>query len=194
MTKILVGVDYGARHSGNTATAVLNAGIITINQTKKGEDTDAWLKSLLSELDNPLVFIDAPLSLPAVYFGKNQGDGDFMYRSCDRELNAMSPMFLGGLTARAMRLVSEMDVEFHETYPSALVDELEIHRKVYKKDKAGIEASLKLLAEKVDLDFTGLELSNWHQFDALLALSSAYRYVHKQVLQYGNADEGLIFV
>jgi uncharacterized protein len=48
---------------------------------------------ILDMLQPARIFMDAPLSLPQVFFGPS--GNEFFYRRCGRELKAMSPMFLG---------------------------------------------------------------------------------------------------
>lgn len=160
-------------------------------QSEKKKDADAFIINFVKEYQPRKLFLDAPLSLPAAYFGK--GD-DFFYRSCDRETRAMSPMFLGGLTARAMRLRSELfQVDFFETYPAFLVKEvLELKESYNKKTKDDSEFLDKLLT------LFQLELkdkpSNWHQVDALLCWISGKRHAQENHREMGNVKEGLIIV
>ena len=114
---VICGVDFGAQLSGNTVVAVNTGSIVSLHRPKKGEETDSWIVKLLTELNPALVAIDAPLSLPGIYLEPKKYT-DYFYRACDRELQAMSPMFLGGLTARAMRLkdiLTKTTVEVIET-------------------------------------------------------------------------------
>ena len=110
-----IGIDYGAKLSGNTAVVWEEKGGLFCTQSAKGKDTDKWLGELIYSLQPEDIFIDAPLSLPAVY---SHSGSDYFYRRCDRECKAMSPMFIGGLTARAMRLKDTLsEFNWHETYP-----------------------------------------------------------------------------
>lgn len=59
-----------------------------------------------------LVCIDAPLSLPGVYFDKNKFH-DYLYRKCDNACKAMSPMFVGAFTARAIQLQKLLEEKKH---------------------------------------------------------------------------------
>lgn len=119
-----IGLDYGAKQADTTAVAKLQQNELLVWQSKTGLNADAWLLVLISELRPDLVFIDAPLSLPAVY-GKLPASplADYFYRTCDRQLQAMSPMFVGGLTARAIRLTAQLTtqgIRVIETYPAGL--------------------------------------------------------------------------
>ena len=104
-------------------------------------DADAFIHSEAIHLKPRMIFIDAPLSLPGIYWLGN-GFRDHFFRQCDKEMNAMSPMFLGGLTARAMRLKAELKstgCKIIETYPRMLTEMryLSNEHKVYGKRKEG---------------------------------------------------------
>jgi len=119
-----MGIDYGAKKAGTTAICYQEGNRLFTSLSVKGADADDFCFQQIERLRPEFIMIDAPLSLPDAYFGK--GD-DFFYRQCDRELNAMSPMFLGGLTARAMRLADQLksrQMLVYETYPRALASEL----------------------------------------------------------------------
>ena len=97
----IVGIDFGAQFSGNSVIAHLTNNEVQLIQVAKKQHTDSWLKAMLEEINPNAVYIDAPLSLPIAYHGQGQ---NFHYRQADIDTRAMSPMFLGGLTARAMNL------------------------------------------------------------------------------------------
>ena len=142
-----IGVDYGSKLAGTTAISYLEEGKIRILQSKKKEDADQFLSELILRLSPKSIFIDAPLSLPAAYHNKGT---DYFYRKADRDCKAMSPMFLGGLTARAMKLKAQhADRNFIEVYPAMLarvVLELgEAYAKKEKLSKAHQDALLKHL-------------------------------------------------
>ena len=180
--------------AGTTALAYFRNGAIEIVQSRKKQDADLLVKDLLLSLNARQVFIDAPLSLPSAYNGS--GD-DYFYRSVDRQLNAMSPMFLGGLTARAMRLAKELQMSnilTYETYPAGLAKEFDLVSNGYKKEHENIPALVALVAEMYHADFTLPEVSNWHQFDALLALTAGTRFKRSESKIYGKASEGLIYI
>ncbi|MCW8893152.1 MAG: hypothetical protein OQL18_07525, partial [Deltaproteobacteria bacterium] len=119
-----VGIDFGARKAGTTAVCFLASERLLVVEATKGANADLFLQPQLENIKPQKVFIDAPLSLSGGYFAFG---GDYMFRSCDRELGAMSPMFLGGLTARAIKLKSEFcRIEFIETCPRALARVLNI--------------------------------------------------------------------
>lgn len=88
-----LGIDYGSKLAGTTAICYQEGDALTIIQSEKKQDADRFINDTVESLKPEQIFIDAPLSLPAAYFGN--GD-DYFYRDCDRQLKAMSPMFLGG--------------------------------------------------------------------------------------------------
>jgi predicted nuclease with RNAse H fold len=190
----LAGIDFGAKLAGTTAiTSIQHSRFYTL-QCKKGVDADTWIMEEIRRLKSTTVFIDAPLSLPAAYF--DTGSNEFFYREADKKLNAMSPMFLGGLTARAMKLkrtLNDQNISVFETYPAALVRELLPDSVCYKKD---IEKFRKELRHKlVKYAFPPLpRFTTFHQADSLLAWLSGYRHLHHQSKLYGSSEEGLIFI
>ena len=160
-----LGIDFGARKSGNTAICFLDNDQLYIFQTEKSKDTDVLLKEWVHQLAPDTIFIDAPLSLPAAYFGQGT---DFMYRQCDRVLGAMSPMFLGGLTARAIQFshwLINKKIASHEVYPAALVKYgLSDLGSTYTKN---LDTAILHLTLHIPYSLER-EPTNWHQFDAVL--------------------------
>ena len=186
MAKI-VGVDYGAKLSGNTVIAYYLESKVYFHQTPKKTDADAWLKDELDALDVDVVYLDAPLSLPAAYFGK--GDS-YHYRQADKLTKAMSPMFLGGLTARAMALKATLNqYRFYEIYPAFFQSQI-IQSAHYKKD---IRLFLSDLREKEPYEL-GQNPTNWHQVDALMALLIGTRHIQNRHQELGNPKEGVIII
>ena len=188
------GVDYGSKLAGTTAIAFGDGETIQIVQSSMKKDADEFLKRNFEIHQPELIGMDAPLSLPGKYRNL-PGFEDYMYRKCDREVSAMSPMFLGGLTARAMRLAeffAKGNSQVLEVYPGGLAEELFGNEEGYKK-KGFLEQWIPLIIE----EFSAVKIDapkNWHQFDALLALRSAMRYTENQHREFGVASEGLICV
>ena len=186
-----VGIDYGSKMAGTTVICYKSGQHIHFLQSEKKSDADAFIAKCLAELQPQFVFLDAPLSLPSVYNGKGT---DYFYRACDKETKAMSPMFLGGLTARAMRLDAQIkDVEFKETYPGYFVRQiLELGSRYGKKGPLDIELA-KQLADAYKLKLEVLP-ENWHQLDALCCYISGLRHHSGDGIKIGEAREGLIYV
>jgi predicted nuclease with RNAse H fold len=194
---MIAGIDFGSKKAGTTAIAWRGKnGKIAIAQSLKNKDADQFIVDWATKYEPTTIYIDAPLSLPGVYRQPDQYS-DYFYRQGDRELRAMSPMFLGGLTARAMQLKARLEaigIALHEVYPSALVDLLQLPRAIYKKDKADIPKLLPALQAQA-LNLEPVEpLQNWHQFDALLALTSGFRHQNNGHQLYGDPGEGGIIV
>ena len=106
----------------------------------------------------------------------------------------MSPMFLGGLTARAMKLKHELSNEersFIEIYPS--IRGKAINKEVYKKDKLNIGSYLAILLDSVNEEFVDPP-KNWHQIDAVLAWLIGRDYEAGTATSHGIKEEGLIWV
>jgi uncharacterized protein len=188
------GIDFGSKLAGTTAICHDDGGIKFL-QSEKGRDADWFLESFVREWQPEKIFIDAPLSLPKAYFSNDHRD--FFYRKCDRETKAMSPMFLGGLTARAIRLKHDLEktgVLFFESYPRGLVDELSKKDpallEFYKTDIRKFTDRLILLC-KPDLKMAPV---TWHQADALLAFLIGDRFHRSLCKTYGDETEGLIYV
>jgi predicted nuclease with RNAse H fold len=190
----LAGIDFGAKLAGTTAITSIQHSKFIIQQCKKGKDADAWLLEEIRKLKTMTVFIDAPLSLPAAYMDTRSNE--FFYRDADKRLNAMSPMFLGGLTARAMKLkrtLNAQNISVIETYPAALVRELLPNTRFYKNE---LDKFRKELHNKLKVH--GLprvpRFSTFHEADSMLAWISGYRHLTHQSRQYGTTEEGLIFI
>ncbi|MBX2814564.1 MAG: DUF429 domain-containing protein [Saprospiraceae bacterium] len=186
----LAGIDYGSKLAGTTVFCFNRDNRLFLKQSEKKRDADAFVRTCLSSEGPGLIGIDAPLSLPLAY--KEQGS-DYFYRACDRELSAMSPMFLGGLTARAMKLSAEIrsqGIQCIEVYPKAMLRELHPQQEWYKKDLA---SAMQFCGEVLPLKVEG-SLKNWHQFDAVLAWLSTWRFAQGTSQTFGHADEGQIVV
>ena len=145
------GIDYGSKLAGTTVVTYDKDGKLYQKSSAKKQDADRMILSWVQSLKPDFVFIDAPLSLPAAYFGKGE---NYFYREADIELKAMSPMFLGGVTARAISLKKQIEaegVEVFETYPGGLVrskPELKAHYN--KKDKHTIPDMLQQVSNCIE--------------------------------------------
>lgn len=181
------GIDFGAKMAGTTAVCMDDGNELKILQSDKNQDADVFLTDLFILHQPSLLMIDAPLSLPRAYFGKGT---DFFYRQCDKELQAMSPMFLGGLTARAMRLkenLSGFNVKILETYPKKIAENAV--QSFRKKEDSKIVASVCTTCE---MHLKQMPHSR-HAFDAFLAWYAGWRYRNGSALNAGDPDEGLIW-
>ena len=196
-----MGVDFGSKTAGTTAISYLDKNFkIKSLISEKGKDADTFILDAVGSKLSQLIFIDAPLSLPGVYRGIS-GYNDYFYRECDKNLNAMSPMFLGGLTARAMKLqgiFNDKDIQLYEVYPSEIAKELGLTQYGYKKEYNSIEFCIKILQKYLLFSITKIEIQvevkNWHVFDSILALTSGIRFIKGLSKTYGNENEGLITV
>lgn len=196
MGEVIAGIDYGSKTSGFTCVAFLVNNRVRLQQAAKNKDADQWLKGVLSRHSPALVGIDAPLSLPGVLTGL-AGFSNYHFRLADLEARAMSPMFLGGLTARAIQLsrwyASEKDAQVIEVYPKLAAGDINLDFTRYKKDNMYLAQALGALCENARWSTEHLQLSNWHQFDALLALYSTQRYAENKAKTLGEKAEGLIY-
>ncbi|WP_027000221.1 DUF429 domain-containing protein [Eisenibacter elegans] len=196
---LLVGVDYGAKLAGTTALFYrLPDGQCCWELVAAKKDADQWLLDRLHYLQPALVFIDAPLSLPKVYqrLGEADATADFFYRVGDKALQAMSPMFLGGLTARAIRLRYALGevCPLIETYPGAQAERLGLKPLGYKKSLDSMADVLKAIQALYPELHWGNLPSTWHEVDALLAWLGAYHYQQGLAEIYGDPEEGAIYL
>lgn len=195
MELVVAGVDYGAKLSGNTAIAILNKGKVQLFKTKVKENADDFIMEVLTTQQVNRVFIDAPLSLPRSFHGfKDEAEPEFFYRQCDKQTGAMSPMFLGGLTARAIALkylLNKKNIEVLETYPSYLCRLINLER---VKTADGVFEMFHRIKKELNGLFGNIEPQTIHEIDALLALYSAIRYCQQQHVVLGDAEEGEILV
>lgn len=184
--KSIIGIDYGGRMAGTTAIAALTDNRITLTSCPKGQDADAWIEKHVLALQPTIIAIDAPLSLPSGLMGSG---GDFHLRLADRLCGAMSPMFLGGLTARAMALkaTSKANGTWIETYPSWIA---KMRSNCLRTDHGIIMAWLQDVWPDAPLP----HLLDQHQVDALLALSAAEQVRCHTSLHYGDPREGVIII
>lgn len=192
----LAGIDYGSKMAGTTVIAILKKTEVSLFQSEKKQDADALIYEVIKQETCPHVFIDAPLSLPGVYH-LGAAYESYFYRSCDSALSAMSPMFLGGLTARAMQLkarLEQLGTKVYETYPGGLARQLNLKERHYKQQLSELPALREHLASLLPFAIPLAEITTWHHFDAILALWSAWRFNQQTHDSYGDPKEGLIVI
>ncbi len=198
MSDTLFGIDYGSKLTGNTVIAIFQKMKIFFLDVDKGIDADKFILNAADYFSPKKIFIDAPLSLPGVYT-KIKGCKDFHFRKADLELGAMSPMFLGGLAARAMELkmtLEEKKIPAYETYPRILASRLNLKAKGYKGSVLGLKDCRNNIAShfKKSIHIPINEISTWNHFDALLALMSALNHIQGEGEVYGIKEEGQIYI
>ena len=195
MEVVALGIDYGSKTSGFTAAASYSStGTVKVYQIAKGKDADAWLLNFIHDLKPKNVAIDAPLSLPGVFIDPSSFN-NYHYRACDRITGAMSPMFLGGLTARAMQLSAKLKAlkieSVIETYPKMVCGTLGLDMTRYKKDSAYLEElNFVDYLQNAQLEH---DVKNWHQWDALMALLACLKHKNGTAEAVGNPLEGIIY-
>jgi predicted nuclease with RNAse H fold len=186
-----IGIDLGARFAGTTVLCSRERGLFTFERLAKGEDVDAWLTQRIGELSPSAIYIDAPLSLPGAYFGR--GD-DHLFRAADRLAGGMSPMFLGGLTARAIRLAVQWratGIQVHEVYPAALIRQEWDYLKI-PGGRAIPAHTLRLMAGMFALPPPATR--DRHEADAWLCWLSGHRHQSGTAKVIGDQEEGVILV
>lgn len=188
------GVDFGSKLAGTTALTYLVDDQIKITQNIKGQDTDIWLLKTIKDNNLDFVFIDAPLSLPGAFFGN--GD-DFNYRKADRQIGAMSPMFLGGLTARAIKLksvLSKLEIPCIEVYPGGYIRKQPNLKEHYNKKNL---STLPQMNEEMISTFP-FDLyekpTNYHQLDSLICWYIGYKFFNGKAEALGDIEEGQIWI
>lgn len=189
----LAGIDYGSRLAGTTVIAFLDGDTIALKSSRKGQDADAMILEFANTYKPEIIGIDAPLSLPGVYRGL-ENFSDFHYRSADRQLGAMSPMFLGGLTARAMEMklkLSLLEIEVVEVYPRKTFERLNFSE-LRKKWPDGKEELIAKLSSYLCLAIDEAAVQTAHCVDALAAFAAIIDYQRGNAEIEGDAGEGRI--
>ena len=192
-----MGIDFGSKLAGTTVIASYDKAQISLVQAEKKKDADSFLLQQLSLLSPGIIAFDAPLSLPGVYTAISACN-DYHYRQADKTLGAMSPMFLGGLTARAMKICSgfrQNGWQVYETYPAATAKHSQWKSAYAKTDPTSLPNLFALLKEEFTaqgIPITGwktcLPLKNYHQADALIALLTAIKIGRKQATEISGID------
>ncbi len=190
---MIVGIDYGSKMAGTTVIAFEKDGRLGLIGSKKNQDADQLILDFVEEYEPTIIGLDAPLSLPGVYTSLIDCN-DYFYRACDKEVKAMSPMFLGGLTARAIKLKAALPdtTEIIEVYPGQAARALDLAKFAYKKKEAHYKEMLQVLDPILTYE-SNLELTTSHQFDALLALYIAKRFADSTAHKVGDEEEGVIY-
>jgi predicted nuclease with RNAse H fold len=195
---VIFGIDYGSKYTGNTVIAILQDKDILFLEVDKQVDADEFIFNAARHFSPSLIFIDCPLSLPGIYT-KVEGCTNYHFREADKELKAMSPMFLGGMVARAMELTDRLTAlkcEVLETYPKVLAHQLKLKGKGYKGSSLGLKDCKRFMEKMLESDYQidVDDITSWHHFDALLSLLSAIRHVQGKSHVYGSPQEGEIVV
>ena len=190
-----IGIDYGSKLAGTTVIAFADEQGLHLLQSEKKKDADKMILHFIKDQEGVnRVYIDAPLSLPQALI--NGQGSNYHYRACDKALNAMSPMFLGGLTARAMQPRDQITdrVMCFEVYPGGLVrHKVALKAHYAKKEKEKITSFMKVLSSSLPLPIQD-EVSNWHQVDALLAWWIGWKHIRNEHETFGDEKEGLIYI
>jgi len=187
---MIAGIDYGSKLAGTTVICYEQGGLLHFQQSQKKQDADKMIVEWIKTHKPSLVMLDAPLSLPLVYSDPDQGES-YHYRICDQRLKAMSPMFLGGLTARAMQLRGSLsDWTILETYPKQVLHHRLPHLvSQYKED---IESFSLQLSDSLPYPFVQVP-TDWHQVDSAMAYLAGHLYTLGKCETVGIESEGLIY-
>ena len=196
MASLFAGIDYGSKKAGTTVIAFSEGGRVQFLQSEKNRDADQFIEQWCMTNQPEQLFLDAPMSLPGVY-RQLPGCGDYFYRKADRLAGGMSPMFLGALTARAIRLkarLEEKQIDMREVYPGKLAKILELDKNQYKQSKRFLLPILQQITSHTTWQIEQKTVISWHHIDALLALLSGWRYRQGEHRTFGEEEEGQIIV
>ncbi len=199
MSGVLFGIHFGSKLSGNTVISLIKQNKIYFLDVDKEVDADIFIYNAAKHFKPDVIFMNAPLSLPGVFSNKVDCD-DHEYRSADKEICSISPMIIGGVTARAIalkkKLESELNTKVYETCSKAQAHNYELMKMGYKTTQLRLHSCRNHLESKLNprLMFCCQDVKSWDHIDAMLSLITAMRFVTGQALPYGNPDEGLIYV
>lgn len=198
MSKVMFGIDFGSKLAGTTVISIFKQNKIYFMDVEEGVDADEFILNAARHFKPDVVFIDAPLSLPGKYRDL-PGCDDYMFRRADKELKAMSPMFLGGLTARAMKIkdtLTEEGMSVTETYPKIMALNYELQDIGYKANTLHLNACRSRLQDALNpnIFMDCQDIKTWHHLDSLLALMSAMNYEMGTSVTYGDEREGCVIV
>jgi predicted nuclease with RNAse H fold len=104
-------------------------------------------------------------------------------------------MFLGGLTARAIKLKAEWNekgIDVWEVWPRKLAQIYKLDSELYKKDMRNVEIYSDFLRSKAVFK-REVSIKNWHQVDAVLAYLSGLRILNELAMSFGDPEEGMIY-
>lgn len=192
---VLAGIDYGAKLAGTTSMAVWHADDgIRICHSMKKQDADQMIDYLCRDMGQAFIGIDAPLSLPGLYKGLPECR-DYFFRQCDIQLSAMSPMFMGGLSARAIQLTDKLKENGHkviEVYPSALKRLYPELADIRNSPSSRHMAFFELYFQTEVFFENGAKITS-HALDSLCALMTVYRYINGESQCAGLEEEGIIY-
>ncbi len=190
-----IGIDYGSKLAGTTVISYRQKGLIYLERSVKNQDADQMIMDFALEYKPEVIGIDAPLSLPGVY-REIEDFSDYHYRVCDRALKAMSPMFLGGLTARAMKLqcqLGQMGATVYETYPVETAKRFLLEDFGYRTKQPDYQGMLDMLEEKEVRIASNIEVTTSHDLDSILALVATDNIGTANEQKKGDHREGLIY-
>ncbi|MCB0794961.1 MAG: DUF429 domain-containing protein [Flavobacteriales bacterium] len=185
----IVGIDLGSRSTGNTVICSWEQGRFVFHRAPEAANNDGWLLTRLRKLAAKAIYVDAPLSLPGAFFGKGS---DHFFRLADKEAGGMSPMFLGGLTARAIQLAESIRAAgaiVHEAYPAALIRAEWKHLEL-KAGRAVPKQTVRLMAGTFQVPSP--EPADRHELDAWLCWLIGLRHVRGEAKVFGDPEEGAI--
>jgi predicted nuclease with RNAse H fold len=167
---------------------------IRIHHSTKKQDADQMIDNICRDMGKAFIGMDAPLSLPGIYKGLPDCR-DYFFRQCDIQLSAMSPMFMGGLSARAIQLTDRLREQGHrvlEVYPSALKRLFPELADCRTNPSARHLAFFESYFQTEVFFENGAKITS-HALDSLCALMTMCRYTNGESQCAGNEEEGIIY-
>ena len=199
MSNVLFGIHFGSKLAGNTVISLMKQNKIYFFDVDEDVDADVFIYNAAKHFNPDVIFINAPLSIPGA-FKDVCGCQDYEYREADKKVKSISPMIIGGITARAMRLKDKLEAELstkvYETNSKAQANNYELLAKGYKNKSLNLVTCRNHISEQLNnrLMFRCQDIKTWDHLDAMLSLVTAMRFISGQALPYGNTEEGLIYV
>lgn len=188
------GIDFGGKMSGTSVIAVPGQTTIRLFNCEKNEDADKFLLDMIQQKKISCVFLDAPLNLPCIYKGIQTRE-DYFFRESDQQLKSVSPMLMGGLTARAMKfssILKKFGVDCYEVHPPAFISRMKLNEMGYKKETDQIPEISEKISEIIGLPLMH-ELNTWNEVDALIALAIGILFKQDKAEFCGNPEEGFVY-
>lgn len=188
------GIDFGGKMSGTSVIAVPGQTTIRLFNCEKNEDADKFLLDIIQQKKIRCVFLDAPLTLPGIYRGLPTTE-DYFFRESDQKLKSVSPMLMGGLTARAMKFSSVLrksGIECYEVYPPAFISRMKLNAMGYKKETEQIPEISEKISGIIGLPLMH-ELNTWNEVDALIGLAIGKLFQQNKAELCGTMDEGIVY-
>lgn len=199
MANTMFGINFSSKLSGNTVICLLSKNKIFFIDVDEDVDADIFIYNAAKHFQPEIIFLNAPLSIPGVFRSVNSCC-DHQYRQADKEICGISPMIIGGVTARAMELKQKLESEFNtKVYETSSKAQAENYGLLTKGFKCGRKELLECRFEITshldkNLMINCQDIKSWDHLNALLSLITAIRFVNGEAHTHGISEEGVIYV